>query len=85
MASTIALMFVRFIAQQLMIFKADRSINACNNLTVSRLARRNFDRDLHRFFYQTVQNLHQTLKSSRFAPTIASITLKNIGFDTLIV
>ena len=38
-----------FIALLLMIFKPDRSTNACNNLTVLQLIRRNFDRDLPRF------------------------------------
>jgi len=49
---------------------------------MSRLARRNFDRDLH---YQIVQKLHQTLKSPQSALTITSRMLKNIRFDTLIV
>jgi len=34
-----------------MIFKPDRSTNACNNLTMSRLFRHNFDRDLYRLLW----------------------------------
>ena len=66
----------RSIALLLMIFKPDRFTNACNNLTASRLVRRNFDCDICRFHYRTVQNLHQTLESPRSAPTIASKTSK---------
>ena len=68
-----------------MISKPNRSINVSNNLIVSRLVCHNFDRDLCRFRYRTVHNLHQTLKSPQFATTIASRTPKNIGFNTLIV
>jgi len=82
---TTVLMFVRSIALLFMIFKSDRSTNACNNLTMSRLTRHNFDCDLRQFFYCSIQKLHQTLESSWFAPTIAFRTLKNIGSDILIV
>ena len=68
-----------------MIFKLDRFTIACNNLTVSRLVHRNYDRDLRRFCCRTVQNLYQILISPRSAPTIASRMSKNIGFDTLII
>jgi len=45
----------------------------------------NFVRDLRQFLYWSVQKVHQILESPWSAPTIASKTLKNIGFDTLIV